>query len=154
MNKVKLLTISVIGLLLLNFGILAKLIFQHPPHPPGGHERPEPKTIIIEKLKLDESQQKNYEVLIDAHRHGMDSLHEVEMNLRNELYSLLKSADTDTLLSGPILLKIAETHKQVELLNYEHFKKIRNLCRPEQEASFSALIGELTRLFGPPPPKR
>src|ERR1043165_9112424 len=122
MDKIKLLTIAVSGLLLLNFGMLAKMMFQHPPHGPGPGPGPDgrpggPKMIIIERLKLDAEQQKKYEVMVDYHKSTMDSLHQAGMKMKDELYGLLKSGSNDSILTDPILLRIAENEKKIEMLN-------------------------------------
>ena len=159
MDKTKLLTIAVIGLLLLNFGILAKMMMQHPPRPEGGpnggpHHGPGqggPKMIIIERLNFDEAQQKQYEVLIQEHRHSMDSLNDESLKMKNELYSLLKE-NNDPKLSDAIIIQIAENQKQIEMVNFDHFKKIRSICKQEQIPAFNNLLGELTKLFSPEGP--
>lgn len=64
MNRTKLLTIAVIGLLLLNLGVLGMMFLSKPPHPPmppemhGGPRPDGPKQIIIDRLHLDAAQQK------------------------------------------------------------------------------------------------
>ena len=72
MKKTKLLTITVIGLLLLNFAILAFLLVSGPRGHKRPNERPEgrpdPREIIIERLHFDNKQEKEYAELIKWHR--------------------------------------------------------------------------------------
>lgn len=154
MNRVRLLTVAVIGLLLLNFGVLSVLFFRDP----GSGLRPpreEPKYIIIRKLHLDAAQQQQYQLLIDEHRSQMRLLEKESRDLKNELYSQLKRENPDSSLTDPVIQKIADTQKKIERVNFAHFQKIRALCRPEQLADFNSLVEGLTEIFAPPhPPKK
>ena len=54
MEKTKLLTIAVIGLLVINFGTLAFLLLNGKDHRPPQEGRQKPKEIIIKKLRFDD----------------------------------------------------------------------------------------------------
>lgn len=154
MNRTKLLTIAVIGLLLLNFGILGVMFFgksspppMHPPH--GGPKGEGPKQIIIERLHFDATQQKEYEVLVVEHRSTTDELHEASKELHDELFSLLKSDTINQRQSDILISEIANNQKTIEDLNFEHFNAIKKLCKGEQVALFDELVDDLGRLFAP-----
>lgn len=158
MEKSKLLSVAVIGLLILNFGILG-FIFIHkqgPPmhgdRPPGG---PEPKRIIIERLHFDSEQQKQYEALIDVHRKKTRELNDQSRQLHEDLFSLLANDSTSTQKADEIIFRISENQKEMDHLNYDHFSDIKKLCKPEQLKDFDNLALELAEIFapkGPPPP--
>ncbi|MEI8136817.1 MAG: hypothetical protein WCH21_05775, partial [Bacteroidota bacterium] len=62
MNKTKFLSIAVIVLLLINLGILAAMFFRHGPPPINNMASGEgSKKIIIDRLKFDAEQQKQYD---------------------------------------------------------------------------------------------
>ena len=153
MNRTKLLTIAVIGLLLLNFGILGVMFFGKPSHPPmhpnGGPKGEGPKQIIIERLHFDATQQKEYEVLVVEHRTKTDELHEASKKLHDELFSLLKGDTINQGQSDSLILEIANNQKAIENLNFDHFNAIKKLCKGEQVGYFNELAGELARLFAP-----
>ncbi len=161
MNKIKLLTIAVIGLLLLNFGILAIMFFHHPNGRPDGlppkHGRPNgegPKMIIIEKLHFDDAQQTEYQKLIDEHQTKTREARDKMFELKNELYAILKDDSVAVSKKEMIIQKIAENQKELELINFNHFQEIKKLCKPEQVDLFNHLVDELTELFSPQPPPR
>lgn len=159
MNRTKLLTIAVIGLLLLNFGILGVMFFGKPSHPPmhpphGGPKGEGPKQIIIERLHLDATQQKDYELLIVDHRSKTDELHEASKELHDKLFSLLKGDTINQRDSDSLILEIANNQKAIEDLNFAHFGAIKKLCKGEQVAFFNELVDDLGRLFAPKGPRR
>jgi periplasmic protein CpxP/Spy len=158
MNRTKLLTIAVIGLLLLNFGLLGMMILRKPPGLPHGeipHHEGGPKRIIIERLHLDAAQQSQYETLIEEHRSASGKLNEASRELHKDLYTLLAADPVDTAKADSLILQIAENQKATDKLNFAHFQDIKALCKADQLAEFKLLTEELAGLFapkGPPPP--
>lgn len=156
MNKTKLLTIAVIGLLLINLATLALIFFkqgpQHPDRPPRGEG---PKKIIIERLHFDAEQQKQYELIITDHRSKMQQLNKNSRQLHDELYSLLTNNTVNTVKADSIILTISQNQKALDNLNFDHFQKIKAICKDKQLEDFNALVQDLTHLFAPHggPPK-
>jgi Spy/CpxP family protein refolding chaperone len=151
MNRTKLLTIAVVGLLLLNLGTLTLMMFkQTGPHPVGSpHCGEGPKKIIIERLNFDEEQQKQYEVIIKDHQFKMKELNRKSRELHDELYSLLTAADIDKTKSDTIIQQIAKNQKELDNLNFDHFQKIKAICKSDQLERFNGLVIDLTHLFRP-----
>lgn len=161
MNKTRLLTIAIIGLLFLNFGTLAVMLLHRPGHPPHEGMPPPPrgegpKRIIIERLHFDEAQQKQYEALIEEHHSKTRELNQSARDLHKELFSLLGEETSDKSKADSLILQIAENQKAMDSLNFDHFQKIKNICKPDQLDDFKELSEELAELFapkGPPPPE-
>jgi periplasmic protein CpxP/Spy len=158
MDRNKILMIAVIGLLFLNLGTLGFLITHKPNHVPPGEMPPPngegPKQLIIEKLHFDDTQQKQYEVLVNDHRKRTHELRDASSEMHNQLYSLLKSETIDKVRSDSIIQQIAENQKAIDNLNFDHFQKIKAICKRDQLKDFDKLTDELSDLFGhkgPPP---
>jgi Spy/CpxP family protein refolding chaperone len=150
MNKTKLLTIAVVGLLILNLGMMALFLFNgKPPQHQGGPEGEGPKKIIIERLNFDEGQQKQYEGIITEHRSKTKELNKRSRELHDELYSLLKNNAIDKTISDSLIKTITENQKAKEDLNFDHFQKIKAICKDGQIENFSDFVLDLTHLFGP-----
>ena len=160
MSKTQLLSWAVIGLLVINLGILAFLLLGRagtPRHPGQMSERDEPKRIIIHKLQLDDAQVTEYEKLIAQHRASIRRIEDEIRDTKNELYLTLAAdkpgADKDSLQS-----RLGILQQQIEATHYDHFVAIRTLCKPQQLLQFNELTSELAALFGrnanPPPPPR
>jgi protein CpxP len=152
MERTKLLTITIIGLLLINLATLGFLFLNGPK--PGGmpHEgRRQPKEIIIEKLHFDANQQKEYEKLILWHRGKIDQLDDSIRQTKNTLYSGLSESDINTKTKDSLITLLNAYQKQVEETHFKHFEDIKKLCKPDQQEDFMALTTELSRIFAPRP---
>lgn len=157
MERTKLLTITVIGLLLLNLATLGFLVLNGPKPdrmPPG--ERKLPKEIIIERLGFDAKQQEQYAVLIRSHREEIDHLDKEIRHKKYLLYSFLQKDTTQSdFKSGKqrIMDNLSSLQQQVEATHYKHFQDIKSICKPDQLKAFDRLIVDLPKLFGPKPPR-
>jgi protein CpxP len=152
MEKTKLLTITVIGLLLLNFGTLGFLVFIGPKGHRGPHEGgPQPKEIIIDKLHFDAAQQKEYEKLIQWHQGEIRKLDDNIRQAKNELYSKLDETEIDAKAKDSLIGVINTNQKQIEETHFKHFQDIKKLCHKDQLDDFNALTEELSRIFAPKP---
>jgi hypothetical protein len=159
MTKIKLLSIAVIGLLLINIGILAFLFLSKPMHLPvdgPGGKREGPKLIIIEKLHFDKEQVARYEKLIDLHQKTVRELDGQIRETKNQLYATL-AEETDK-NKDSLQNKLGEIQRQIEFAHYSHFEEIKKLCKPGQMEYFKNLTAELAKFFAPgkksPPPPR
>ncbi len=159
MSKLRLLSYAIIGLLLINVALVGFLLLRKPPHPPEGPSpmaNAGPKEVISERLNFNAEQVTAYDKLISAHRVTINTLDDSIRVLKNNLYQTLNDGtNTD---KDDIVNRLGEIQKQIELTNYNHFKAIKKLCRPEQLDNFNKLTLELAHFFAPgkkdaPPPK-
>ncbi|GAB3944846.1 hypothetical protein GCM10028805_12940 [Spirosoma harenae] len=153
MERTKLLTFAVIGLLLLNLLTIGFLVLKpdQSSHygPPGTPPRPDgPVNIIIERLHFDQDQQKAYKELIDQHQSQMRELNEQMAQLHRDYYRLLASDKPDSAQANALSRQIADNQKAQAEVNFRHFEQIKALCHPDQQAAFKQLVGDLARLFG------
>lgn len=155
MERTKLLTFAVVGLLLLNLLTIGFLFLKpdQPQQPEQGPARPGfgaegPATVIIERLHLDERQQTQYRQLVKAHQDRMRALNEKSAQLYRNYYGLLEAARYDTKQADALSRQIADSQQKMAQLNFDHFKEIKSLCRPDQTADFNRLVSDLARLFG------
>ncbi len=150
MSKLKLLSIGVIGLLVINMGIVAFLFMKKPPHPPEGrHPKAQegPKNMIIERLHFDKEQVEQYEKLIDDHQSSIRTTDDSIRMVKNELYQTLNNerfTGKDSLLARLNILQ-----KQIEGIHYDHFSQLKKLCKPGQLNAFNDLTKDLARFFAP-----
>lgn len=146
MNKVRLLSILVGGLLILNLAVL--WVFTRGDRPGGPHHRP--REIIIDRLKFDQAQVDEYDGLIKIHRSSIDEAQYQIMGIKKELYQKLDDASVDTIQVQQLTDSIAAVQDRIEKIHFYHFRDIRALCKGEQIARFDAFSEELAELFAPP----
>jgi protein CpxP len=151
MEKTKLLTIAVIGLLLINLGTLGFLLLNNKQHRPPHGDRTEPKEIIIEKLNLDKNQQSEYTKLIQWHRGEITRLDDNIRQAKNELYAQLNETETNSKTKDSLIAIINSNQNLIEQTHFKHFEDIKKLCRKDQMDDFNALTEELSRIFAPKP---
>ena len=150
MSKIKLLTLAVVGLMIVNLAMIAFLLLRKPLQHPEGRQPMEqagPKNIIINKLHFDKAQTAKYEVLIEQHQAKIKSLNDSIYNAKNELYSTLTNENVTGKYS--VIDRLGLLQKQVELTHYDHFAVIRALCNPQQLEAFNKLTKELAGFFAP-----
>jgi protein CpxP len=154
MDKIKILTAAVLGLLILNMGTLGYLILNgsksRRPHP----HREGPKNLIVEKLHFDKKQEIQYEALILGHRNTIDSIDQQIRQTKNRLYLQLIKTNVDTTTKDSLIAVIANEQKQIEQTHFKHFQDIKKLCNTEQLEDYYDLTEELSRIFGKPPKPR
>jgi hypothetical protein len=151
MEKSKLLTISVFGLLLLNLATLAFLFLNGPKghRPPLPGIQPSPKELIIDQLHFDTNQQKEYGKIIRWHQ---DEIRNLDNNIRqtkNDLYALLNQSPVNIKTKDSLIAVLNGYQKQIEETHFKHFEDIKKLCHPDQLDDFNALTEELGRVFTP-----
>lgn len=159
MERTKLLTLAIIGLLLLNLFTIGFIVLKpglsfHPDHPPGPPGADGPATIIIERLHLDTDQQTAYRKLVRQHQHDVRTLREQSAQLFRNYYGLLESDHPDSTKANAFSQQIALNQREMAQLNFSHFNQIKALCRPGQRADFNRLVSDLSRLFGQQPRPR
>lgn len=144
MSKIKLLTISVIALILINIATLAFFFFKGP-RPMG---KKNPKEIVIEKLHFDENQVASYDALINIHSEEVKSLNDAILKTKNNLYSELSKTDNKTVIDS-LLMQLATQQGEIEKTHFNHFLAIKKICKPEQIEDYNALTKELSKIFSP-----
>ena len=146
MNKIKLLTFSVIGLLFLNIGIIGFLYFSRPTDR-NDRFNPKPREIISEKLHFDSNQIKSYDQLIEIHKFKIDSLNTKSKELKFELYSQLKLATINNAEKNRLINELINNQKEIENTYFQHFLDIKSLCIKDQIEAFNSLTDELGKMF-------
>ena len=155
MNKIKFLMVIVVGLCLINIGLMAFIFFRQPPPPPrpemhgppGIHPEDRPRHLIIKRLDFDEAQIMRYDTLIEAHRSSVRKLEDSIRTAKNQLYATLN--EDGSALKDSLVVKLGSLQRQMELVHYSHFEDIKKLCRPNQLQRFKELTGDLAAYFRP-----
>ncbi len=149
MNKIKLLSILVIGLLVANIILIVFLFL-------GKNNRPKhegPRDEIIQKLDFTPEQITAYDAIILEHRKAIKEADRQIMQLKNELYKGLNN-NTNGAAKDSLIAEIGTAQIQIENTHYKHFEKIKAICKPGQQMQkFELLTTEIAELFNHKPKK-
>ena len=148
MENLKFYKIAIALLLLLNIGTLTFMWLHRPPHP-GARG---PFMFIVKATGMDDAQQETYRQLRDAHRSKLDAYRMQNSKIRGQMFDLLAEYGEDGAQVRQLADSIAAVKREEELLTYEHFRRVREICRPEQQSKFDAAIGEAIQSMAPPHP--
>lgn len=117
-----------------------------------------PSDILVEELKLDPEQIRQFEALKEEHREKIRELMNAGHELRNSYFDLLKSDSVDQKAVTEKAALIAANQQSIELATFEHFQKVRQLCNAGQKEHFDQIINDVLRAMAPhggphgPPP--
>ena len=151
MDNSKFLKSVIIILLLINIGTLTFLWFHHSPHE-HPHSNPGVAEFLIHELKLNDKQQEQFEQLRNDHHHAIEQLQEQGHQLHHHFFDLLHTSPVDSSAVEHAASAIAENQKQIELVTFYHFQKLRTICNSEQQHKFDEVIQDALRMMAPKPP--
>lgn len=105
-------------------------------------------SFIINELKLDSTQQQIFKTLREEH-------HEKTMQLRDELkeskdaiFNLLNNEKANDTIVKKAVAASAVIEQQLDLITFEHFKKLRAICTAEQKKKFDEIIQQALHMQG------
>lgn len=132
-NKTLLIIIGV--LLLSNIALLAFHFL------PGRESRSRnPADYMIRELKLDSVQARSFHQLWETNKEKNKPLYDSMRSGKDNLFSYLKNEPQPDSLINAAIQRVNVYDSQLLLNNYEHFKKLRAICRPEQQVKLDSII--------------
>ena len=145
-NNTKFLIAVIVGLLISNILLVGFLINKSN----NQQVRKLPKTLIINRLKLNNHQIDLYQNLIKKHRNAINPTRNKIQKNKKLLY---KGLNNNEKINDSIFSIIKVLNNKIELINYNHFMDIRNICDDNQLKLFNDLSKDLNRIFSKKPPK-
>jgi protein CpxP len=149
-------------LVILNLVSLGLIWYQHytrpappPPPPPRPESREKAEALFARELRLSEDQALRFHELRARHFLATESL-------RLEIYPLAKSMLDELFSPSPDMAKVQALSESIgrkqaefERIVFDHFRDLKQLCRPDQQKKLQSLIYEsleTAKLKPPPPP--
>lgn len=114
-------------------------------------QKESPGNYLSKKLEFTDHQKAEFEKLRTDHHMNMMKLHAEGMELRKKFYDYLKEDKGLKNKSDSLVDLIAANQKQIELITYDHFARIRELCTPGQKIIFDDIFQELISHICRPP---
>lgn len=146
-TKIKSLYILVGILLIINFGTLAFVWFAagklrsefevHPPNPENG------SSFLANELGLTGAQLEKFDTLKKGHRLMVQNIMLKTKELKDELFECIKTGNDSR--AREIARMLSANNEAMEMLTYEHFKEVRQICNDEQKVKFDKILAELVR---------
>jgi hypothetical protein len=140
------LTIGIIALLAVNLLILAFFFTKHRDDFKRGDEaRKNPREMVVKKLDFDSGQEASFNALVDIHKKQIMHNDSLIWSVKTQIFDALsddKIKNVDSLAS-----QIGELQEGIEVSHYNHFMKVKALCREDQIQKFNELSKELSKMF-------
>ncbi len=146
--KNKLLTWSVVFLLVANAGTILFFWINRPPKIQT--IKGSPRDFLVHALELDSSQLSAFQDLIEKHQSAVRALRREIGSAKEDLFQLLKQPVIDEAQKKKNVEAITIKIQQLELLNLEHFQHVRALCNEKQKMKFDELLDQLAFLMAEP----
>ena len=138
-------------LLLLLASNIATLVYMWlPPRPPKGKAGRRGFELLVKELKMTDSQQTTYAKLREEHQAFVRPLRQKLKNRKDAFFDLLKTDTASVFVIESAAAKSAAIQQQLDMASFDHFKKLRAVCTPEQQKDFDKLIQDVIRQMAPP----
>ena len=143
MNQLRIYKVLVFFLIVLNLGTLS-YFWWTAKEPHHRHRIP-----ISKVLELDEKTAKNINNLEREHFAAKEKLLQKNSSLHLELFNAFKDENDER--KAELIDSIAANHKQIELMTFAYFKKVNEVCSPDQQKKLERLIKDVFSHAGSPP---
>jgi hypothetical protein len=115
-----------------------------------------PKEILAKELHFSEDQKNKYFELAKDHHESAEIIRkQIKIN-KDNFFQLLKSNKIVDSVKNNAALQVSLSIQSLDILTFEHFKKVRAICTNEQKPKFDELVQHIINTVnnpqqGPPP---
>ena len=143
----------IIGVLLLtNAAVLVYFLSQKRESATAQPERA--RTTVTEMLQdevgFNEEQTAKYKELKDKQREKIKPMYDNMRKAKDSLFRLLSYPDTPDSLLTKAADVIAQRQKELDMETFNHFRRVRTLCNPDQLPQYDSLVLRLLKKMGKP----
>lgn len=138
-------------LLIINIGTLT-FMWVHRPPVEGRPPRHDVGEFLSHELNFSNNQENKFNELKKEHHQSTEMLRDKNKLFHDQFFDLMKTNPVDSTKVNSTLDSICSTQKQLELVTFSHFQKIRALCTSDQQKKFDEVIDEALRMMAPKPP--
>lgn len=132
-------------LIVLNITLIMFVFFRHPPHENpycDGEGRRERGQFLVTTLRFDADQEAAFDKLREEHHFIVEPIQEKIMKNKTHFFASVKDEKADSVAIDSLSKVITELYRMVDVATFYHFKKIRAICKPEQQERFDELVEE------------
>jgi protein CpxP len=149
-TKNKLLIGLLILLLLANIATIALFWLGKPTRPliPKG----QPAAYLVKQLGFEDRQKEAFMELVHEHQKQAETLRQQVKVARDNLFKLLQEPAVPDSEKIKAAKNISLFTEQLDLVTFEHFKKVRAICNAAQQKKFDNIIRDVMHMIAGPAP--
>jgi protein CpxP len=102
-----------------------------------------PKEFLAKKLNFNSNQKNAYFKLAKEHNESAQTIREQIKLEKETLFQLLKSENINDSIRNEMAFRVSKSIKSLDILTFEHFRKVRTICNEEQKPKFDAIIQKM-----------
>ena len=102
-----------------------------------------PKNFLAKSLHFSETQKNAYFELAKNHNENANKIREQIKIDKENLFQLLKSEQVVDSVLNNAAAKVSMSIQSLDILTFEHFKKVRALCTEDQKPKFDELLQKM-----------
>ena len=148
----KTLVLIIVVLLLTNIAVLGYFLWYKKSDLPLKAEKE--RNGIAEPLEKEvgfsADQLAQYKLLKDKQRELIRPMYEDMRKSKDSLFQLLATKDATDSAVVNLAGTIGEKQRTLDLLTFSHFKRVRALCKPDQEVKYDSMLVRMFRKMGRP----
>jgi hypothetical protein len=145
----------IIGVLLLtNIGVLVYFLGQKKPAKPATSHNERERIGIADMLQKEvgftDEQTARYKQLKEKQKETIRPMYDDMRKTKDSLFRLLSYPETPDSLVDKVTDAIARKQKALDLQTFQHFKRVRTICTPEQLEKYDSMVLRMFRKMGKP----
>ena len=150
------LLIIIAVLLLTNVAVLVYFLGQNKKDkatPPADAGRPPVVEMLQNEVGFDDEQTARYKELKEKQREKIRPMYDDMRKVKDSLFRLLSFPETSDSVLNQITDAIALKQKAIDLQTFNHFKRVRLLCKEDQLTKYDSMVVRMFRKMGKPAPR-
>ena len=151
------LLIIIAVLLLTNVAVLVYFLGQNKKYnatPPADAGRPPVVEMLQNEVGFDDEQTARYKELKEKQREKIRPMYDDMRKVKDSLFRLLSFPETSDSVLNQITDAIALKQKAIDLQTFNHFKRVRLLCKEDQLTKYDSMVVRMFRKMGKPAPRQ
>jgi len=150
------LLIIIAVLLLTNVAVLVYFLSQHKKDkaaPPADAGRTPVVEMLQKEVGFDDEQTARYKEMKEKQREKIRPMYDDMRKAKDSLFRLLSFPETSDSVLNQITDAIALKQKAIDLETFNHFKRVRRLCKQDQLTNYDSMVVRMFRKMGKPAPR-
>ena len=109
-----------------------------------------PKEFLAKKLNFSDNQKNTYFKLAEEHNEAAKIIRDQIKFDKENLFKLLKSEIINDSVKTSAAVQVSKSIQSLDILTFEHFKKVRAICTSAQKPKFDELIQKMVNSVNQP----